>query len=107
MEEAEEGDLLWFIQHKSNGLAIAAATYMGCRARTLTNEELGWTATEGDWDTEILYKDLYDLSDCGLETRIKDMRGISRYNRETCQVDLPVVYPSIVRFSKAKGVPSM
>ena len=100
MAKAEVGVTpVFFIKNKSKGQAIAVATYMGYRARTLTNEELGWTATKGDWDIEILYTDLYDLSDCGLETGITTRSSISMYNRETCQVDLPAVYP-IVRYSK-------
>ena len=114
LEGAEKGDLMWLIQGESKGLAIAVATYVSSRARgpsTLTSEELGWTDPSGGHsDTEIHYKDLYDLSHCGLETNIQYANGVRRYDSEGAQrsqVDLPAAYPSIVRFSKAKGVPSM
>ena len=112
LEEAKEGDILWFIQADSNGLAIAVATYVSSRARgpsTLTSEELGWTDPSGGHsDTEIHYRDLYDLSHCGLETNIQYANGVRRYESEGAQrsqVDLPAEYPSIVRYSKV--VPSM
>ena len=104
LEGAEKGDLIWLIQGESKGLAIAVATYVGSRARgpsTLTNEELGWTeATGGDSDTEVHYKDLYDISHCGLETKIKSARVYWNYNSETCMVNLPAEYPAIVRYLK-------
>jgi len=109
LRRAKKGDLLWFVQKGSEGLILAVATLTDCRVRgpdTLTNKELGWTeAIGGDSDIEIHYKDLYDLSRCGLESSIDGQCTIRQYKSEKCQVKLEVEYPAIVRYSK--GVPSM
>lgn len=99
------GDILWFVE--TGGLLVAVATYVKVEKRvlgpilnlTLSNEDLGWTKTNGDWDTEIHYKDLYNISQCSLNAGIKSPLTIRRYNAK-CKVDLPKEYPSIVRYSK-------
>ena len=58
---------------------------------TLTNKELGWTETEGNWDTEVHYTDLYNLSDCELYSDIKAACSIRLYN-DKCKVNLPIEY---------------
>ena len=67
---------------------------------TATNEELGWTEKDGDWDTEVMYKDLYNISDCELYPEIKGQSSIRKYNEETCAINLPAEYLNIVRYSK-------
>ena len=106
LREAKRGDLLWFVLKGKEGLILAVATYRGYRARTLTSEELGWTdPTGGVSDIEILYKDLYDLSHCGHETKLESARVYWSYNSNSCKVKLPDVYPEVVRYLKV--VPSM
>jgi len=103
----KDGDLLWFVKGKDKGKIIAVATFTENKERvlgplistTFTNEELGWTKTEGEWDTEVHYRDLYNLSSCGLYSEIKSPNPIRLYN-EKCKVNLQVEYPSIVRYSK-------
>ena len=103
----QEGDLLWFVKGGSKGLIMAVATFTCLKERqtgplialTLTNEELGWTESDGDWDTEVHYKDLYNLMGCDLYSEIKSPSGIRLYN-EKCKVNLPSEYPNIVRYSK-------
>jgi len=110
--KAREGDLLWFITNKSKGQIVAVATFTGIKARvlgplmalTFTDDELGWTETEGNWDTEVHYKDLYNLTECNLHSEIKSRTTIRVYDEKCkleCKVDLPVEYPHIVRYSKA------
>jgi hypothetical protein len=104
---AKEGDLLWFVKGKSNGQIVAVATFKGIKARSigplitisLTNEELGWTETDGAWDTEIYYSGLYNLTQCNLFSEIKGARPIRLYN-DKCIVNLPMEYTHIVRYSK-------
>ena len=104
---AEEGDLLWFVKSKSRGQIVAVATFIGTNKRmlgpvidiSLTNSELGWDKTEGEWDTEVHYKDLYNLTDCNLISEIKGAAGIRIYN-DKCKVNLINEYPYIVRYSK-------
>ena len=104
---AKAGDVLWFVKSKSKGQIVAMATFTETRERiigpiidlTLTNKELGWDKTDGDWDTEVHYKDLYDLTKCKLHTGIKSPLTIREYNHEKCKVDLPEEYPRIVRYS--------
>ena len=107
ISKVREGDLLWFIKGKSNGKVVAVATFTENRERVLgplialsfTNEELGWTKTYGLWDTEVHYKDLYNLSYCNLYSEIKGPRPIRLYN-EKCKINLPSEYQNIVRYSK-------
>jgi hypothetical protein len=105
LSTAKEGDLLWFVKSKTNGQIVAVATFTGTKKRvlgplielTLTNTELGWDKTEGEWDTEVHYKDLYNLTKCNLISEIKGAAGIRLYN-EKCKVNLAAEYPNIVRY---------
>jgi hypothetical protein len=107
ISNVKEGDLLWFIKGKSRGKIIAVATFIASKERVLgpliatsfTNEELGWTETDGEWDTEIHYKNLYNLNSCELYSEIKSPLVIRCYN-EKCKINLPAEYPNIVRYSK-------
>lgn len=107
LSNVKEGDPLWFVKTASKGLIVAMAIYVNHKKRELgplialtkTNEELGWTETDGNWDTEIHYKNLYNLTECGLLTEIKSPRVIRTYN-EKCKIDLPQEYANIVRYSK-------
>ena len=107
---AEEGDLLWFITGKSKGHIVAVATFTGTKERilgplvelTYTNSELGWTKTKGDWNTEVHYKDLYNLTQCNLFSEIRCTSTIMLYS-EKCKVNLPTEYPHIVRYSKVSN----
>jgi hypothetical protein len=103
----KEGDLLWFVKSKTNGQIVAVAKFIQTKKRilgplidlTLTNAELGWDKTEGEWDTEVHYKDLYNLTQCNMISEIKGAAGIRLYN-DKCMVNLPLEYPNIVRYSK-------
>ena len=107
IKNAKSGDRLWFVKSKSNGLIIAVSTFTHIKERELgpliavtqTNEELGWTKQKGEWDTELHYKDLYDVSMLGYVSDIKGTSTIRMYN-EKCKVNLPEEYPLIVRYSK-------
>ena len=107
LSTARPGDVLWFVKSKTNGQIVAVATLTGTNKRilgplielTLTNSELGWDKSEGEWDTEVHYKDLYNLTHCNLISEIKAAVGIRLYN-DKCKVDLPTEYPYIVRYSK-------
>jgi hypothetical protein len=100
---AKEGDLLWFVKSQTKGQIIAVATFTCTNKRihdlTLSDSELGWDKTEGEWDTEVHYTDLYNLTDCNLHSDIKGAAGIRLYN-EKCKVNLITEYPNIVRYSK-------
>ena len=104
---AKKGDRLWFVKSKTNGQLIAVATFTEMKKRelgplislTLTNEELGWNKTHGSWDVEVHYKDLYNITECNLKSEIKGASVIRKYN-DKCKVNLPEIYPHIVRFSK-------
>ena len=106
-KEAKEGDLLWFVKSKTNGQIVAVATFTRTNKRilgplielTLTNAELGWDKSEGDWDTEVHYKDLYNLTHCNLISEIEGANSIRRYNYK-CKINLITEYPQIIRYSK-------
>ena len=107
VSKAQEGDLLWFVTGNSKGKLVAVATFVRLQKRelsplvnlTYTNEELGWTDSDGNWDTEIHYRDLYNLTECDLFSEIKGGATIRVYN-EKCKVNLPEEYPHIVRYSR-------
>ena len=107
IKNIKEDDLLWFVKSKSNGLIIAVATFTCLKKRvigplidlTKTNEELGWTKTNGNWDIEVHFKNLYNLTNCELFSHIKGACGIRLYN-DKCKIDLPIEYKNIIRYSK-------
>ena len=107
INEAIAGDKLWFIESKTRGKIIACAELVKFAERILgpliaitrTNEELGWTKTDGDWDTEVHYKNLYNLSECDLITEIKGACVIRKYN-SNCKVNLPEEHPYIKKYCK-------
>ena len=101
------GDKLWFVKSRSKGQIVAVATFKEAKNRILgpllalspTNEDLGWVNTEGEWDTEIHYTDLYNLTDCNMFSEIKSPLVIRLYN-DKCKVNLLTEYPNIVRYSR-------
>lgn len=109
LRETKPGDRLWFVQSGTGGKVLAVASLVETRPRvvgpllalTMTNEELGWTKTHGNWDIEVHYERLYDVSDCNILTAIKSPLVIRKYNPEKCRENLPELYPLITRFSKA------
>ncbi len=104
IKRASPGDHLWFV--KSGGQIIAVATFVEFKDRilgplislTATNEELGWNKTDGSWDKEVHYKDLYTLTQLNLMSALKSPCVIRLYN-EKCLVDLPKEYILIKRYS--------
>ena len=111
LKQAAEGDILWFLTNKlSGGKLIAVATFHLKKDRVLgplialtkTNEELGWTLSPGEWDVEIHYRDLYDLSNCDLTPEIKGQVGIRQYKPDTTSLVLPTEYTFIVKYSSAQ-----
>lgn len=105
---AKEGDLLWFVKNKSKGQLVAVATFVGIKKRvlgplialTLTDSELGWDKSEGDWDIEVHYKDLYNLTHSNMFSYILGNCVIRNYKNSKCKVNLIIEYPNIVRYSK-------
>ena len=106
LKTIKKGDRMWFVTNKSKGKIVAVATFESLNLRgnsTLTDEELGWTGI-GNWNYEIHYKDLYDVFHLNLLTNIKHQNSASKYN-ENCEVNLPLQYPLIVRYSRAVYLP--
>ena len=110
IKESKENDKLWFITSNSQGKAIAVATFLRLQKReigplislSLTNEELGWNLSDGNWDYEVHYKDLYNLSNLDILTRIQSARSIRRYsdNIDKIKFKLYEEYKNIVKYSK-------
>ena len=100
------GDRLWFLQN--GGKLLGAATFVSTNQRevgpliqfTPTNEELGWTKKTGNWDTEVHYKNLFDLEKCDMKlNKIRARNSILKFNLEMCGINLPEEYPRIVMYS--------
>jgi hypothetical protein len=106
LSTVKEGDILWFVKTNTKGKLVAVATFRSTNKRvlgpliplTLTDAELGWDTTPGDWDIEVHYKDLYNLTHLSLLSKIKSPGVIRLYN-EKCMVNLIAEYPNIVRDS--------
>jgi hypothetical protein len=107
IKDVKCGDRLWFIINKSKGQIIAVATYCSHNKRnlgpivevSLNNKELGWSGDDV-WDVEVHYTDLYGLIQCDLVTKIKGQTAVRRYYDKKCNVNLPVEYNNILRYSK-------
>lgn len=110
IKNVKKGDRLWFIKSKSMGLVIGLAIFDKLIKReigelislTPSDEELGWTKVKGDWDYEVHYTDLINLTDCKLLTELKCMSSISKFNNKTCKVDLSSEFDSIQKYLKIK-----
>tara|TARA_B110001469_G_scaffold26919_1_gene27659 strand:- start:6173 stop:6631 length:459 start_codon:yes stop_codon:yes gene_type:complete len=110
IKEAHEGDILWFVTSNSKGKAISVSTFKEIKNREIgplvsfsqTNEELGWNETEGDWDIEIHYTELYNITELNILTRIKSPRTYRRYsdNIDKIPVNLVKEYENIIKYSK-------
>ena len=107
LRDLKKRDILWFVLGKDSGRVIGCAEYVETKERILgplislteTNEELGWTKSTGDWDTEIHYTKFYNITSCNTFTRIKSPLVIRKYNSEKCEVNLPEEYNNIVKYS--------
>lgn len=107
IKKVKEGDLLWFVKSKTRGQIIAVATFASINKRVLgplialtyTDIELGWDKSSGEWDTEVCYTNLYNLTQCNLFSELKGASVIRSYN-DKCKVNLYVEYPYILRYSK-------
>ena len=107
MREVVPGDILWFLQ--KGGKILGVATFVSMNPRELgplinftpTNEDYGWTKTSGTWDTEVHYKDLYDVEKCNMITKKQCQSGILRFYLDKCGINLPEEYPHIVKYSSA------
>ena len=80
LKNAEEGDILWFVKSGNKGQIIACAVFSRLKKREIgplinitdTNEELGWIKSNGNWDTEVHYTNLLNLTHCNLLSNIKN-----------------------------------
>ena len=107
LRTVKKGDKLWFVKKKSKGQLIAVSTYKSYNNRivgpliklNLTNTELGWDETEGNWDIEVHYENLYNITNCNLLSKIQGACTIRLYNKK-CVIDLPNEYDNIEKYSK-------
>jgi len=114
IKNARNGDILWFIKNKTEGQAIAVATFTKTCERelgplvslTASDEELGWKREfqQKGWDTEVHYEKLYDIQSLELRTKIKGQNGFKKYKSEEINVDLISEYANIVRYSSVTAL---
>lgn len=110
LKSVKKGDHLWFVPGKSKGKIIALAIFEKQAQRimgpllnlTETNEELGWKGSDEDWDTEIHYSNLYNLTDCDLITEIQSPCVVRLYTCSNCKLNLPEEFKYIEKYSKIK-----
>lgn len=107
LANVKKGDKLWFVVNKSQGLLVSVATFDRVQKRelgpfvalTATDDELGWTEKDGEWDTEVIFTNQYNIRALDLLSEIKGAAIIRRYN-EKCKVNLLAEYDNIVRYSQ-------
>jgi hypothetical protein len=113
LRKVKPGDKLWFVVSKSGGKIIAVADFVSQSKRifgplldlSLTDEELGWSCNVGDYDIEIHYTNLYNISSLNLLTGIKGQASIMNYENvkeKIPNVNLLMEYNYIKRYSQVK-----
>tara|TARA_B110001469_G_scaffold126937_1_gene146001 strand:+ start:1559 stop:2017 length:459 start_codon:yes stop_codon:yes gene_type:complete len=110
IREVKKNDILWFITSKSKGNAIAVSVFTELKNRllgplidlTMNNKELGWTDHDGEWDMEIHYTNLYNISSLNILTRIRSPRTYRRFsdNLDRIPINLVKEYENIIKYSK-------
>jgi len=106
-----EHDTLWFLtNYKAGKKFIAVATFTEIRKRetgplislTATNEELGWT--DGEWDTEIHFTNLYLIGDLEIQPNIKCQSSYIKATSVSTDINFDLEHKNIVRYSKVKQI---
>lgn len=102
VNDAQAGDILWFVLKQSQGMLLATAVFSHTKERllagsdslitlTLTDNELGWTGASDRkaWDQEIHYTDLLYLENGNYLTHMIGPAPVRRYPPPTpIDVDL-------------------
>lgn len=105
------GDTLWFLtNYKAGKKLIGVATFTKLIKRelgplislTATNEELGWT--DGEWDTEIHFQDLYLIGDLDIQPNIKCQSSYIKTTSIETSIDFELEYKNILKYSKVKKI---
>ena len=112
----KKGDILWFIPGGTDGYVLACAEYVSSReldhaTRHQRYAELGLIqdSNSSDWDVFIDYRNLTYTNPTTESvgntpedmtkycTQIKgNSVNVRKYNKETCEIDLPRLYSEIV-----------
>ena len=113
MRDIKQGDILWFITSKSQGKAIAIGEFKKFKEIEIgpliniskTNQELGWTETDGDWDTEIHYTNIMkimNISKLEILTKIKSPLTYRLFNEKNNKLEVNLIqeYENIKRYSQ-------
>jgi len=110
INEVKKNDILWFVTSKSSGKAIAVAKFEELKDREIgplisfsqTNEELGWTEHDGDWDIEIHFTDLFNIDVLNILTKIRSPRTYRRYSDNVDKIPVKLIeeYENIKKYTK-------
>ena len=115
LNKVKKGDKLWFVRNKlkteqHSGKIIAVADFVSKNERilgplistTLSNDELGWDEKSTQFDIEIHYNNLYNLTECDIFTGLKGRTTICEYNnvKESILINLIVEYLYLSKYSK-------
>jgi hypothetical protein len=107
INNVKPNDILWFI--KNGGQIIAMATYKYHNKRefgeliniSLTDEELGFKNKNYDnWDIEVYYSNLYNLSNIEMYSYYQIRNTICEYYKYNISFDLEMEYKNIIKYSK-------
>ena len=104
MKNAKQGDRLWFVKTKTNGLLLGVAIYDKhldrkgenlIKIETHTNTELGYENWDGD--IEVCYENFINIERFNLKTNIKAPKTI-RLDSDNCSLNLENEYIYIERY---------
>lgn len=103
--DVKAGDRIWFIKRKSNGRLLGVATFDSLHdlKSSSLDKRKSWDGSEENWDKIIHYTNFFYLKDCGkLMTGVKTPAVIRPYSEKVCQINLPLMYQKILKYSKIK-----
>jgi|LakMenEpi03Aug12_release.lakeMendotaPanAssembly.Ray.scaffolds.fasta_scaffold974395_2 hypothetical protein len=111
LSNAKDGDSLWFLTNWKGGRKlIGVATFIETKKRELgplinvtrTNEELEWT--NGSWDVEIHFKDLYLIDKLNMSPDVGFQSSLLRVKSTKCTIDFDLEYANIVKYSQVEKI---
>jgi hypothetical protein len=111
VKNAKDGDTLWFIKSRTKGRIYSVATFIATKKRelgplitlTYSSIELGWSNNGDSWDTEVHYKELYNVEKCNIyiESRLWSCPYFRTEPNDEYGIDWNDEYRKIVRYSMA------
>ena len=99
LKNVNPGDCLWFVKGKSGGLIVASAIFeysvKRINGECVPFEKLGWVNVDGNWDTDVHFKNFKKIENMNLLSKIKGSAANPRIYNQRCLVNLPEIYSQV------------